>query len=53
MNRKIIGYHIDSEGDWVADLTCCHGQHVRHKPPFINRKWVQTEEGRKSKLGEN
>jgi hypothetical protein len=51
MERKIVGYHQDEEGDWVADLDCGHGQHVRHQPPFINRPWVITEEGRRSKLG--
>lgn len=52
MQRKIIGYHLDEENDWVAELDCYHGQHVRHKPPFINRPWVLTEAGRNSKLGE-
>jgi hypothetical protein len=51
MERKIVGYHQDEEGDWVADLDCSHGQHVRHQPPFINRFWVITEEGRRLKLG--
>jgi hypothetical protein len=51
MERKIVGYHQDENGDWVADLDCGHGQHVRHQPPFINRPWVITEEGRRSKLG--
>lgn len=51
MQRKITGYHLDEYDDWVAELECHHGQHVRHKPPFINRPWVTTEEGRKSKLG--
>lgn len=51
MNQKIIGYHIDEEGDWVARLACGHNQHVRHKPPFINRPWVITPQGRQDKLG--
>lgn len=51
MLQKIIGYHIDEEGDWVARLACGHNQHVRHKPPFINRPWVITPEGRNEKLG--
>jgi hypothetical protein len=51
MERKIIDYHQDEYGDWVADLDCGHGQHVRHQPPFINRPWVTTEEGRRSKMG--
>ena len=51
MDRKIVGYHQDEYGDWVADLECGHSQHVRHQPPFINRPWVVTEKGRRSKLG--
>jgi len=52
MKRKIVGYHQDEKQDWVADLDCFHGQHVRHEPPFFNRPWSATEEGRASKLGE-
>ncbi len=50
MKRKITGYHLD-EDDWVAELECHHGQHMRHKPPFIDRPWVVSEIGRNSKLG--
>ncbi|MDQ7057767.1 MAG: DUF3565 domain-containing protein [Ghiorsea sp.] len=52
MKRKIVGYHQDEKQDWVADLDCFHGQHVRHEPPFFNRPWSATAEGRASKLGE-
>ncbi len=52
MQRKITAYHLDECNDWVAELECHHGQHVRHNPPFINRPWVMTEQGRNSKLGE-
>ena len=48
---SIVGYHLDDENDWVAELACQHFQHVRHKPPFINRPWVVTEIGRKHMLG--
>jgi len=51
MRQSIIGYHKDDENDWVAELLCGHFQHVRHKPPFINRPWVITELGRNSMLG--
>ena len=51
MKRKIIGFDKDDEGDWRAALECGHHQHVRHKPPLINREWVLTEEGRREKLG--
>jgi tellurite methyltransferase len=51
MERTIIGFRLDHEGDWVAILNCGHPQHVRHNPPFVNRPWTTTEEGRNSKLG--
>ena len=51
MKRKIVGYHRDEKDDWVAQLECGHNQHVRHNPPWINRPWVETREGRESMLG--
>jgi hypothetical protein len=51
MHRRIIGYHLDTEAHWVADLECGHAQHVRHDPPWQVRTWVITEEGRASHLG--
>ncbi len=52
MERSILGFHCDEEDYWVADLDCGHSQHVRHNPPFENRPWTTTEEGRNSKLGQ-
>jgi hypothetical protein len=51
MQRRIVGYHQDEEGHWVAELECGHNQHVRHDPPWINRPWVVTPEGREKVLG--
>ena len=51
MERPIVGYHRDVEGDWVAELGCGHGQHVRHQPPFRLRPWVLDADGRASRLG--
>jgi hypothetical protein len=51
MQQAIVGFHQDEFGDWVADLRCGHGQHVRHQPPMTNRPWVLKEEGRKQHLG--
>ncbi len=51
MQRKIVGFQQDEVGDWVAQLACGHGQHVRHDPPLSNRPWVLTEEGRQRFIG--
>ena len=51
MKQSITGYHKDEENDWVAELLCDHYQHVRNTPPFINRPWVITQEGRCLMLG--
>lgn len=51
MIRQIEGFHQDGEGHWVAELSCLHGQHVRHQPPFRDRPWVLTEAGRAGRVG--
>jgi len=51
MKRRIIGFHQDEALDWVADLDCGHRQHVRHNPPWMDRPWVVTAEGRKKFIG--
>jgi len=51
MKRGIIGFIKDEENEWKAELNCGHFQHTRHNPPFFNRPWVETPEGRKEKLG--
>ena len=51
MQRTIMGYHQDDAGEWVAELGCGHGQHVRHRPPFTLHPWVTTPEGRASMIG--
>jgi HAE1 family hydrophobic/amphiphilic exporter-1 len=50
-DRRIVGYHTDDEGHWVAELECGHNQHVRHEPPWQVREWVTTEAGRAEHLG--
>jgi hypothetical protein len=51
MIHRITGYHQDEQGDWVTDLACGHGQHVRHQPPLTVRPWGVTAEGRTRHLG--
>lgn len=52
MERPIIAFGHDSEGEPIAILNCGHPQHVRHNPPFINRPWVASEEGRNGMIGQ-
>ncbi|HVE77947.1 MAG TPA: DUF3565 domain-containing protein [Gemmatimonadaceae bacterium] len=49
--RHVVGFRQDEGGDWVAELECGHGQHVRHDPPWQLRPWVTTAEGRAAFLG--
>jgi hypothetical protein len=51
MKRRIVGFHQDEEEHWVAKLECGHTQHVRHQPPWVNRPWVITHEGRDRHIG--
>jgi hypothetical protein len=51
VERAIVGFHLDGQGEWVAELACGHQQHVRHKPPFYDRAWVLEAEGRRQRLG--
>ena len=34
MQQAIVGFHLDDEGHYIADLACGHGQHLRHDPPW-------------------
>jgi tellurite resistance-related uncharacterized protein len=52
VQRPITGFRTDEHGDWVALLSCGHPQHVRHRPPFEERPWVTTEDGRRGMLGQ-
>jgi Protein of unknown function (DUF3565) len=49
--RRIVDFRQDGEGHWIAELECGHSQHVRHTPPWQNRPWVLTAEGRDGRLG--
>ena len=35
----------------IITLECGHEQHVRHKPPLVERSWVLTAEGRAGMIG--
>ncbi|HXA00259.1 MAG TPA: DUF3565 domain-containing protein [Candidatus Dormibacteraeota bacterium] len=49
--KKIVGFHQDENGDWVAGLECGHRQHVRHNPPWMSREWILKPEGRAEHIG--
>jgi tellurite resistance-related uncharacterized protein len=51
MNRSIVAIQQDIDSEWVAELACGHRRHVRHDPPFSERPWVLTAEGRRSRIG--
>ena len=51
MKQRIVGFHQDEEHHWVAELACGHVQHTRHAPPWINRPWVLTPQGRAEAIG--
>ena len=51
MDRCIVSFSQDQDGLWVAHLDCGHRQHMRHQPPWQNRPWVTTPEGRATRLG--
>jgi hypothetical protein len=49
--EKITGFHLDEDNHWVADLSCNHTQHVRHNPPWQQREWVLSDNGRNGFIG--
>ena len=51
MQQPIVGFEQDELGDWRAILACGHRQHVRHNPPFAERPWVLSPEGRARFIG--
>ena len=51
MQQRIVGFHQDDEGHWVAELECSHTQHLRHHPPWQNRPWVIDPHQRQRFLG--
>jgi len=52
MLRKIVGFHMDENRDWVAELDCGHQQHVRQNPPHTGHHWVTTLQGRLEHMGQ-
>ncbi|MBP8184645.1 MAG: DUF3565 domain-containing protein [Pseudomonas sp.] len=48
---RLLDFHQDAQGHWVASLSCGHTQHLRHQPPWQNRPWVLAAEQRQARLG--
>ncbi len=51
VRTTIAAFHQDAAGEWVAELACGHRQHVRHRPPWQVRAWVQDPEARAARIG--
>lgn len=50
--RKIVGFRMDVDRNWVADLECGHQKHVRNDPPYTDHHWVTTAQGRLEHMGQ-
>lgn len=48
----IYDFRQDDLGRWQVLLTCGHTNPVRHRPPYVNRPWVLTREGRQERIGQ-
>lgn len=48
----MTGFHLDDEGDWVAELSCLHSQHIRHEPPFREAAWIDDAAERTQRVGQ-
>jgi tellurite methyltransferase len=51
VNRAVVAFRQDDSGEWVADLSCLHAQHVRHQPPFRLAPWVLDQGERAARVG--
>lgn len=52
VHRTMIGFRRGDDGDWVAELSCLHAQHIRHEPPFSEAAWIEDAEERRRRVGE-
>ena len=52
MQRAMVGFRRDDDGDWVAELSCLHSQHIRHDPPFWDAAWIEDDEERARRVGQ-
>ena len=52
MHRTMTGFRRDENGEWVAELSCLHSQHIRHLPTFSQAAWIEDDEERQRRVGE-
>ncbi len=52
VHRSMTRFRRDDDGDWVAELSCLHAQHIRHDPPFSEAAWIEDREERSRRIGE-
>ena len=52
MQRAMVGFRRDDEGDWIAELACLHSQHIRHDPPFWDAAWIEDDDERARRVGQ-
>lgn len=48
----MTGFRRDDDGDWIAELSCLHTQHIRHRPPFSEAAWIDDDDERARRIGE-
>jgi len=48
---RLLDFHQDEDGHWVAVLSCGHTQHLRHQPPWQSRPWVLDPQQRQAQIG--
>ncbi len=52
VQRAMTGFRRDELGDWVADLSCLHSRHIRHRPPFSEAAWIEDDAARADRIGQ-
>jgi len=49
--QELSSWRSSKAGDWVAELSCLHNQHMPHRPPFEDRSWVTDTPMREARIG--
>lgn len=51
MERTILEFETDEDGEWRVVLDCGHKRHLRHEPPRESRPELSDPEARESAIG--